>query len=102
MSQGQPEATASIQIDDLNVKQLYTNFCRVTSTPEELVLDLGLNMSPMVEPGQSQKVTIEHRVVMSPYTAKRLASLLGATIARYEQAFGPLETDPRKRVGRAQ
>src|SRR5687767_13240740 len=39
---GQPTITVS----ENNVEAHYANFCRVMSTPEELVLDLGLNPQP--------------------------------------------------------
>ena len=47
---------------------VYTNFCRVNVTPEELVLDFGLN--PLMQPTQgADPVKLTHRVVMSFYTA---------------------------------
>lgn len=92
---GQQAATA-VEIDESGVTASYANFCRVSSTPEELILDLGLNPQPM---GQAAaKVKISQRIVLNHYTAKRLLSALAASIQRYEQAFGVLETDIRKRV----
>ena len=44
----QPTATGqqAITVSDETVEAHYANFCRVMSTPEELVLDLGLNPQP--------------------------------------------------------
>lgn len=85
-----------LELDDTGVDALYANMCRVSSTPEEVILDLAVNPNPMG--GVDQKLQISQRVILNHYTAKRLAALLGATVQRHEQAFGPLEIDVRKRL----
>ncbi len=89
-------AQQTITVDDDSVLASYANFCRVSSTPEELVLDLGLNPSPYA-PGEV-KVKVSQRLIMNHFTAKRLLSALSMALQRHEQAFGVLETDVRKRV----
>lgn len=89
-------AQVRLELDDSDVEALYANLCRVSSTPEEVILDLALNPNPMGAPGQRLKVS--QRVILNHYTAKRLAALLTATVQRHEQAFGRLETDVRKRL----
>ncbi len=92
----EPEAGVRIELDDTGVDGLYSNLCRVSSTPEEVILDLALNPNPM---GASvQKIRVAQRVILNHFTAKRLAALLTATVQRHEQVFGRLETDIRKRV----
>jgi hypothetical protein len=86
----------SIQLDDSQVEAIYANLCRVSSTPEEVILDLALNPNPVG--GQSAKIRVSQRVILNHFTAKRLAALLAATVQRHEQTFGVLETDVRKRV----
>ena len=73
----------------------YANFCRVTGTPEELILDFGLNAQPM---GASTDVEIKQRLVLNYFTAKRLLQALVMSIQRHENAFGVLETDVSRRV----
>ncbi|MBX3440792.1 MAG: DUF3467 domain-containing protein [Planctomyces sp.] len=85
-----------LELDDSQVTSLYANFCRVASTPEEVILDLALNTDP--SGGPVQRVKLSQRVILNHYTAKRLVALLSATVKRHEQFFGPLETDVRKRV----
>ena len=85
-----------IQVDDSNVIACYANFCRVSSTPEELILDLGLNPSPYNAGGAAVKVS--QRIIMNHYTAKRLLTALSMSLQRHEQSFGVLETDVRKRM----
>ena len=86
----------TLTVDDAHSTASYANFCRVSSTPEELILDLGLNPNPFAQ----GEVTIHvgQRIIMNHFTAKRLAALLTATVQRHEQVFGRLETDIRKRV----
>lgn len=79
-----------------NLQALYANFVRVAGTPEELVLDFGLNTQ--AAPGPSAPVKIVERIVVNHYTAKRLWLTLGAALKRHEQMFGVLETDISKRV----
>jgi hypothetical protein len=88
--------TAAIEVDDTHVTATYANFCRVSSTPEELILDLGLNPQPM-NPA-IPKVTVSQRTIMNHYTAKRLLAALSTALQRHESAFGVLETDVRRRV----
>ena len=91
----QPPQT-KLNIDDSKVIACYANFCRVSSTPEEMILDLGLNPQPM---GVGEMtICVSQRIIMNHYTAKRLLSALSMALQRHEQAFGVLETDVRKRV----
>ena len=84
-----------ITIDDSAAIACYANFCRVSSSPEELILDLGLNPNPY---GTNQSVKVSQRIILNHYTAKRLLSALSLAVQRHEQAFGVLETDVRKRM----
>jgi hypothetical protein len=85
-----------VVVDDTQANAGYANFCRVSSTPEELILDLGLNPTPYATGKVDVKVT--QRIILNHYTAKRLWSALSMALQRHEQAFGVLETDVRKRV----
>jgi hypothetical protein len=74
----------------------YSNFCRVTATPEEVILDFGLNPQPFAT--GRQEVKANQRIVMNFYTAKRLLTALGMTIQRHEGTFGSIELDVRRRA----
>src|SRR5262245_3607866 len=93
------EGTQQVQIpvDSSNLSAAYANFFRVTGTPEELVLDFGLNTQQMT-PAGPEAVKLSHRLVLSFYTAKRLLGALQWAVNRYENNFGVLETDFQKRV----
>jgi hypothetical protein len=92
------QAQQTLIVDDSGVSAGYANFCRVSSTPEELILDLGLNPNPYAT--GEVKVPVTQRIIMNHFTAKRLLSALSMALQRHEQAFGVLETDVRRRVRR--
>jgi hypothetical protein len=86
-----------VEIDDTKVPPMYANFCRVTGTPEELIIDFGLNPQPTMGM-PAHPITVTQRMVTNYYTAKRLLHALGLTIQRHEGMFGVLETDVQKRL----
>ena len=87
---------ARVEVDDKNVVCLYANFCRVTGSPEELILDFGLNAQPFGVP--TDPVEVKQRIVVNYFTAKRMLQALHLSVQRHEQTFGVLETDVQKRV----
>ena len=95
----QQQAT-EVVVDDSGTLPSYSNFCRVTATPAEVILDFGLNPQPFATGRQDVKAN--QRIVMNFYTSKRLLTALGMTIQRHEQTFGAIELDVRRRAGTAQ
>ncbi len=92
----QQQQRPEITIDDASASVAYANFCRVTGTPEELIIDFALNPQPIGAPLVAMHVT--QRLIVNYYTAKRLLAALNMSIQRHEQAFGVLETDIQKRL----
>lgn len=89
-------AQQTLTVDDANSVASYANFCRVSSTPEELILDLGLNPNPFAQGNVT--IHVAQRIIMNHFTAKRLLQALAVTLQRHEQAFGTLETDVMRRL----
>ena len=87
-----------IPVDSDTMASTYANFFRVTGTPEELVLDFGLNTQQVTPSGQPEAVKVTQRLIMSFYTAKRLLNALQWAVSRYEGNFGVLEIDFQKRM----
>jgi hypothetical protein len=85
-----------VQVDDTKALACYANFCRVTGTPEEVILDFGLNTQPFGVP--TEPINITQRITTNFFTAKRMLAALQMTVQRHEAAFGVLETDVQKRV----
>ena len=85
-------------IDDSNSMPDYANFCRISGTPEELVIDFGFNPQPT---GATMRtIAVTQRVITGWHTAKRLLFVLQQVVGRHEATFGDLETDIQKRIGR--
>jgi hypothetical protein len=95
-AQHQAQQAPRVEVTDKNAISLYANFCRVTGTPEELILDFGLNAQPFGVP--TEPVEVKQRIVVNYFTAKRMLQALHMSVQRHEQAFGVLETDVQKRV----
>src|SRR5687767_10383778 len=98
-SQAQPQAKqqmVQIEVDDAHISASYANFCRVTGSPEELIIDFGLNPQPVGVP--KGPISVSQRVIVNYFTAKRLLHALSLSVQRHEAVFGVLETDIQKRL----
>jgi hypothetical protein len=92
---GAPAATesaadAQMRLNTTNLKSSYCNTCSANTTREEVVLNFGVNQSWDRGPG-SMEIALEHRIILSPFAAKRLAQMLGQLISEYETRYGKLE-----------
>ncbi|MFO0921702.1 MAG: DUF3467 domain-containing protein [Pirellulales bacterium] len=85
-----------VQVKDEDAIACYANFCRVTGSPEELIVDFGLNPQPVGVP--KDPIVVKQRIIMNFYTAKRLLAALQMSVQRHEAVFGVLETDIQKRL----
>lgn len=94
--QQQQQQPVQVQVKDDDVLACYANFCRVTGSPEELIVDFGLNPQPVGMP--KDPIHVKQRVVMNFFTAKRLLAALQMSVQRHEAVFGVLETDIQKRL----
>ena len=88
----QPGTRQTLRFRTDNLKSSYCNMCNATSTREEVVLNFGLNQNwdqPTAQP-EVLEVDLQHRVVLSPFAAKRLSEALGKLVADYEARYGKL------------
>lgn len=85
-----------LQIEDENANVSYSSTSRIWGSAEEIIVDFSQGVRPAGKQGAA-KLKVDSRVILSPWAAKRLALALGQTIQRYEQTYGILEIDPRKR-----
>ena len=93
---GDQQQMVQVQVEDSNAIALYANFCRVTGSPEELIIDFGLNPQPVGVP--KDPIQVKQRIIVNYYTAKRLLAALNMSVQRHEAVFGVLETDIQKRL----
>lgn len=92
----QQRQVPQLQVNDANAIACYANFCRVTGSPEELIIDFGLNPQPVGVP--KDPIDVKQRIIVNFFTAKRLLAALQMSVQRHEAVFGVLETDIQKRV----
>ena len=95
-AEAQTQQPMQVQVNDEAALALYANFCRVTGSPEELIIDFGLNPQPIGVP--KDPIQVKQRIIVNFFTAKRLLAALQMSVARHEAVFGVLETDINKRV----
>ena len=78
--------------DSTDVRSAYANVFNVIGAREEFVLFFGMNQA-FDATQQELRVQLNDRIVLSPYAAKRLSTLLNNVIQDYETRFGPLENE---------
>ena len=81
-----------VRWDTSNVKSAYANVCSVTSTREEVVLNFGVNKT-WERGAQEVEIELTNRLILSPFAAKRLATMLSKLIGEYENRYGTLDTE---------
>lgn len=88
----EPKAKApgqEVKIDTSQLKSSYCNVCNATSTREEIVLNFGINQTwDLNRP--TFDVELHHRIILSPFAAKRLQEVLTKLINEHETRHGEL------------
>jgi hypothetical protein len=78
-----------VKLDMSQLKSSYCNVANVTSTREEVVLNFGINQN--WDLGQkAMDVELLHRVILSPFAAKRLNNMMTKLLQEYESRYGAL------------
>ena len=95
--QAQPQMQVHVREDKMH--SCYSNQSVLRGGPqaEELVLDFAM-MMPDPARQDAMVMDVQSRVYLSFFAAKRLALQLSQAVQRYEQQFGPIELDPRRRL----
>lgn len=87
----QQQQQIQLRIDETRMRTTYANTIRTSVTPEEVVLDFGMNLPT---PSQDGKPTIVFdvgsRVVLNWRGAKRLAISLGQVVRQFEEQNGEI------------
>jgi len=88
------EATAGgqqqLRLDTSELKSSYCNVCNASTTREEVVLNFGVNQN-WDYARKDVDVRLLHRIILSPFAAKRLLDLLSRLMSEYETRYGPLK-----------
>jgi len=89
-----------VHLDERQLHTSYANTFHVNATPDEVMIDFGLNLVSRVPGPTGQPEVLSQsndRVIINYFLAKRLAIMLGQVVRQYEEQFGQLELDPAKR-----
>jgi len=76
------------KVSTTNLKTSYCNMCSTNITREEVVLNFGVNQN--WDRPESPELSLEHRIILSPFLAKRLSQLLHKVVEDYETRHGAL------------
>jgi hypothetical protein len=77
-----PQSTISLSTEGM--RSSYSNFVRGLMTPEEIILDFGMNPNSAGKIVEEPAV-LENRIIMSIPSAVRLHQLLHSMLARRQQ-----------------
>jgi hypothetical protein len=83
-------ATTRMKVDTSALTSSYCNVCNVSSTREEVVLNFGVN-EDWDRGTKAADIKMLHRIILSPFAAKRVAQLLQSLIKEYETRHGELK-----------
>jgi hypothetical protein len=72
------------------LKSSYCNVANATSTREEVVLNFGVNQN-WDRAAPELEIQLQHRIILSPFAAKRLNDLLGRLLKEYETRYGEMK-----------
>jgi uncharacterized protein DUF3467 len=86
VQQGRP----TVKWDTTNLRSSYSNFCNANSTREEVVLNFGVNKTWERGAQDALDIELNHRIVLSPFAAKRLTELMQNLMKEYEARYGAL------------
>ena len=88
-----PESTAvKIRWNSSDTRNAYANHFNVIVTREEMILCFGLNQA--LDASQKEvTVQLSNGIVLSPFTAKRLVTVLNNVLQDYESKYGPLKVE---------
>ncbi len=98
VSTGPEESRPQLVVDDSKAHTTYSSNCIINATPEEFVVGFVRDMPSGRGANGSAVVTIESRIIMSPWAAKRLVIALARALRTFEETYGELEVDPGKRT----
>ena len=76
--------------DDSKMVTSFANVVNVLVTREEVTLLFGTNRTWNMSEARELSVQLDNRIVLTPYAAKRLVTLLQARVRDYEARFSAL------------
>src|SRR5579862_8107440 len=87
----EPSRSATVQWNDNEMATHFANVVNVQSTREQVDLFFGLNRTWNVAGGGQVAVDLTNRIILTPFAAKRLWTVLGGVLREYESRHGALD-----------
>lgn len=81
---------AKVHWNTAQLKSSYCNVANATSTREEVVLNFGVNQN-WDRTQREFEIELHHRIILSPFAAKRLSELLARLMKEYEARYGEMK-----------
>jgi hypothetical protein len=82
---------SSVQWNDKNMATHFANVVNVQSTREQVDLFFGTNQTWNIADSTGVSVDLTNRIILTPFAAKRLLTVLGGVLREYESRHGPLQ-----------
>ncbi len=93
----EPAKPAAPVIDQSNLKTSYANVCRIAQTPNEVIVDFGMNPN-FFGNILDEPLRLDTRIVLSHDAAKRLCLHHTAAVQNFEAKYGTIELDVTRRI----
>ncbi|MEJ8562139.1 DUF3467 domain-containing protein [Yoonia sp. GPGPB17] len=87
---------SAINWDDANMATSFANVVNIQGTREQVELFFGTHRSWNLAKEGDVRVDLTNRVILTPYAAKRLNTILTNVLSEYEARHGVLKTDDQK------
>src|ERR1700744_2514273 len=89
----EPARPATVQWIDKNMATHFANVVNVQSTREQVDLFFGTNQTWNVAGNSQVAVDLTNRIILTPFAAKRLWTVLGGVLREYESRHGALHIE---------
>ena len=89
----EPPKAATVQWIDKTMATHFANVVNVQSTREQVDLFFGTNQTWNVAGSGQVAVDLSNRIILTPYAAKRLWTVLGGVLREYETRHGSLDIE---------
>ncbi|HEX4410177.1 MAG TPA: DUF3467 domain-containing protein [Xanthobacteraceae bacterium] len=89
----EPIRPATVQWNDKNMATHFANVVNVQSTREQVDLFFGTNQTWNVAGNSQVAVDLTNRIILTPFAAKRLWTVLGGVLREYETRHGALDIE---------
>ena len=89
----EPSRSATVQWNDKGMATHFANVVNVQSTREQVDLFFGMNQTWNVTGSGQVSVDLTNRIILTPFAAKRLWTVLGGVLREYESRHGALEVE---------